>query len=152
MTTANAPHVKRLWPLLALAVLVGCREVRVRTLAQGTTPVAGSGSEIAIVRDAPTLERFGVRAPIRYRSEFGVILLMGPHERSGYKQIIESIRANPNGVRVVAFEAPPGDGGEPAAKYRTFTLWIVPNTVYQRGVAVHVVTPSGEPIASTTLP
>ncbi|HET7812763.1 MAG TPA: hypothetical protein VFL13_00160, partial [Candidatus Baltobacteraceae bacterium] len=73
-------------------------------------------------------------------------------DRSGYKQIIESIRANPDGVRVVAFEAAPGDGGEPSARYRTYTLWIVPNSVYRRGVAVHVVSPSGEPIANTTLP
>lgn len=152
MTTANAKAVKRLWVLLALLVLAGCREVRVQTLASGTTPITGSGSEIAVVRDEPTLERFGVRAPIRFRNEFGVILLMGPHERSGFKQIIESIRANPGGVRVVAFEEAPGDGGEPSRKYRTFTLWIVPNSVYRRGISVHVVTPSGVPIASTTLP
>ncbi|MFN2448372.1 MAG: hypothetical protein ABR508_01075 [Candidatus Baltobacteraceae bacterium] len=152
MTTANAQLVKRLWPLLALVLLAGCRDVRVRTLSAGTTPVTGSGSEIAVVRDAPALEHFGVRAPVRFRKEFGVILLMGPHERSGYKQIIESIRANPNGVRVVAFEAAPGDGGEPSQKYRTYTLWIVPNSVYRRGVRVQVVTPSGQPIAATTLP
>jgi hypothetical protein len=144
--------VKRLWALLALLVLVGCRDVRVRTMSTGTTPQVNSGNEIAVVRDAAALEHFGVRAPIRYRSEFGVILLMGPHDRSGYKQIIESIRANPNGVRVVAFEAAPADGGEPSAKYCTYTLWIVPNSVYRRGIAVNVVTPSGAPIASTTLP
>jgi hypothetical protein len=142
----------RRWALLALLVLASCRDVRVNTLATGTTPAAGAGNEIAIVRDTASLERFGVRAPVRFRSEFGVILLMGPHDRSGYKQIIESIRANPDGVRVVAFEAAPGDGGEPSERYRTYTLWIVPNSVYRRGVAVHVVTPSGEPIANTTLP
>lgn len=152
MTTANAPLVKRLWPLLGLLLLVGCREVRVQTLATGTTTVAASGNEIAVVRDSASLEHFGVRAPVRFRHEFGVILLMGPHERSGYTQIIESIRANPGGVRVVAFEAAPGDGGEPSQRYRTYTLWIVPNSVYRRGVAVDVVSPSGERIASTTLP
>lgn len=152
MTTANAPLVKRLWPLLALVALTSCREVRVRTLGTGTTPSTSGGTEIAVVRDAPSLERFGIRAPVNYRHEFGVVLLMGPHERSGYSQIIESIRANPDGVRVVAFEAAPGDGGEPSPKYRTYTLWIVPNSVYRRGVAVRVVSPSGEPLAATTLP
>ena len=156
MTTANAPLVgcsrNRLWALLALLLLVGCRDVRVRTLSTGTTPVAGNGNEITVVRDAESLERYGVRAPVRYRNEFGVILLMGPHDRSGYKQIIESIRANPDGVRVVAFEAAPGDGGEPSVRYRTYTLWIVPNSVYRRGLNVQVVSPSGDAVASTTLP
>ena len=152
MTTANAHRVKRLWALLALLALVSCREVRVRTLGTGTTTVLGGGNEIAVVRDEAALERFGIKAPVSYRHEFGVVLLMGPHDRTGYKQIIESIRANPDGVRVVAFEAAPGDGGEPSAKYRTYTLWIVPNSVYRRGIAVHVVSPSGEALANTTLP
>ena len=56
------------------------------------------------------------------------------------------------GVRVVAFEEPPANGGEPSDKYRTFTLWIVPNSVYRRGINVQVVTPSNAPVASTTLP
>jgi hypothetical protein len=137
--------------LLGLLLLTGCRDVRVQTLRAGTTPVLG-GNEIAIVRDAPSLERLGIRAPVRYRNEFAVVLLMGPHDRSGYKQIIESIRANPGGVRVVAFEQAPADGGQPSDKYRTFTLWIVPNSVYRRGVKVEVVTPGDEPVASTTLP
>ena len=141
----------RLWPLLALLLLVGCREVRVQTLLQGTTTIPG-GNEIDVVRDTPSLERLGIRAPVRYRNEFGVVLLMGPHERSGYKQIIESIRANPDGVRVVAFEQAPADGGEPSERYRTFTLWIVPNSVYRRGIRVDVVTPDNAPIATTTLP
>lgn len=144
--------MKRLWPLLALVLLAGCRDVRVRTLAQGTTTVLDGGSQIVVVRDSATLDRLGIHAPVRYRSEFGVVLLMGPHDRSGYRQIIESIRANPDGVRVVAFEAPPASGGEPSEKYRTYTLWIVPNTVYRRGVKVVVVTPSDEPVASTALP
>ncbi|HZT13525.1 MAG TPA: hypothetical protein VFA29_12005 [Candidatus Baltobacteraceae bacterium] len=143
--------MKRLWPLLTLVLLTGCRDVRVRTLAQGTTPVLG-GSEIAVVRDEPSLARFGIRAPVRYKNEFGVVLLMGPHERSGYRQIIESIRANPEGVRVVAFEEAPANGGEPSDKYRTFTLWIIPNSVYRRGIKVQVVTPSDAPVASTVLP
>jgi hypothetical protein len=144
--------VKRLWPLLALVLLVGCRDVRVRTLGQGTTPVLDGGNEIVVVRDDPSLSRLGIRAPVRYRNEFGVVLLMGPHDRSGYRQIIESIRANPDGVRVVAFEEPPANGGEPSDKYRTYTLWIVPNSVYRRGIRVQVVTPSDAPVASTTLP
>ncbi len=144
--------LKRLWPLLALVLLAGCRDVRVQTLAQGATPVLDGGNQIVIVRDAVSLERLGIRAPVRYRSEFGVVLLMGPHDRSGYRQIIESIRANPDGVRVVAFESPPASGGEPSNRYRTYTLWIVPNTVYRRGIHVVVVTPSDEPVASTVLP
>ena len=39
---------------------------------------------------------------------------MGPHRESGYVQIIESIRANADRVRIVAFERAPLDGGEPA--------------------------------------
>lgn len=144
--------MKRLWPLLALVLLAGCRDVRVRTLAQGDTPVLGGGNEIFVVRDDPSLEKLGIRAPVRYRNEFGVVLLMGPHDRTGYRQIIESIRANPDGVRVVAFEEPPASGGEPSDKYRTYTLWIVPNSVYRRGIKVEVVTPSDTPVASTVLP
>lgn len=125
--------------------------MRVQTLRQGTTTVAGS-NEISVVRDSPSLDRLGIHAPVRYRNEFGVVLLMGPHDRSGYKQIIESIRANPDGVRVVAFEQAPADGGEPSDRYRTFTLWIVPNAVYRRGIKVEVVTPGNTPVATTTLP
>jgi hypothetical protein len=124
----------------------------VQTLAQGTTTVLDGGNQIVVVRDSPSLERLGIHAPVRFRSEFGVVLLMGPHDRSGYRQIIESIRANPDGVRVVAFEAAPANGGEPSDHYRTYTLWIVPNSVYRRGIGVVVVTPSDEPVAQTTLP
>jgi hypothetical protein len=148
----NAPVVKRLWPLLVLVLLAGCREVRVQTLKVGNTPVLDGGNQIVVVRDTPSLERLGIRAPVRYRNEFAVVLLMGPHDRSGYRQIIESIRANPDGVRVVAFEQAPADGGEPTDRYRTFTLWIVPNSVYRRGIKVQVVTPDNMPVASTTLP
>lgn len=122
-----------------------------KTLAAGTTTVLG-GNQISIVRDAATLNKLGIHAPIHYKGEFGVVLLMGPHDRSGYKQIVESISANNQRVRVVAFDQAPADGGEPSPQYRTFTLWIVPNAVYRRGVRVEVVTPSNEPIASTYLP
>jgi hypothetical protein len=144
--------VNRLWPLLALVLLAGCREVRVNTLAQGTTTQLEGGNQIVVVRDTASLERLGIKAPVRFRSEFGVVLLMGPHDRSGYRQIIESIRADPDGVRVVAFEEPPANGGEPSERYRTYTLWIVPNSVYRRGIKVVVVTPSDAPVAETLLP
>lgn len=155
MVRAKRSAVKRWWALaglaLGLVLLVGCREVRVKTLAAGTTPVLG-GNQILIVRDAATLGKLGIHAPVHYKGEFGVVLLMGPHDRTGFKQIVESIGANGQRVRVVAFEQAPADGGEPSAQYRTYTLWIVPNSVYRRGVRVEVVTPSNEPIASTYLP
>jgi hypothetical protein len=134
-----------------MVLLSGCRDVRVQTLAVGTTTTAG-GNEIAVVRDTASLERFGIRAPVKFKNEFGVVLLMGPHDRSGYRQIVESIRAETDRVRVVAFEAAPADGGEPVSRYRTFTLFIVPNSVYRRGMRVEVVTPSNAPVARTTLP
>ena len=136
---------------LGLIVLVGCREVRVKTLATGTTTVLG-GNQITIVRDEVALSKLGIRAPVHFKGEFGAALLMGPHDRTGYKQIVESISANPQRVRVVAFEQAPADAGEPSTQYRTFTLWIVPNSVYRRGVRVEVVTPSDAPIATTYLP
>lgn len=132
-------------------MLAGCREVRVRTLGQGTTNVLG-GNQIVIVRDDEALSKLGIRAPIHFKSEFGAVLLMGPHNRTGYKQIVESIRAGVQRVRIVAFEQEPADGGEPSDQYRTYTLWIVPNSVYRRGAHVEVVTPSDEPIADTVLP
>jgi hypothetical protein len=141
----------RLAAVAALFALVGCREVRVKTFAQGTVTVPG-GNQIVVVRDPVDLAKMGIHAPVHFRGEFGVILLMGPHARTGYKQIIESIRANDQRVRVVAFEQAPADGGEPSANYRTYTLWIVPNSVYRRGIRVEVVTPSDESIASTFLP
>ncbi len=137
--------------VLGLIVLAGCREVRVRTLAAGATSVLGS-NQITVVRDAEALGKLGIRAPVHFKGEFGVVLLMGPHVRTGYKQIVESINASPQRVRVVAFEQAPADGGEPSPAYRTFTLWIVPNSVYRRGIRVEVVTPSDEPIATTYLP
>ncbi len=137
--------------LAALLLLVGCREVRVQTYAQGTTTLPG-GNLVAVVRNNAQLESFGIRASsVRFKHEFGVVLIMGPHERTGYHQIIESIRASDERVRVIAFEEPPANGGEPSREYRTYTLWIVPNSVYRRGETVEVVTPSNDPVASTVL-
>lgn len=147
--------MKRWLTLAGLAVgvimLASCREVRVNTLGQGTTNVLG-GNQILIVRDTESLNKLGIHAPVHFKSEFGAVLLMGPHNRTGYKQIVESIRANKQRVRIVAFEQEPADGGEPSDEYRTYTLWIVPNSVYRRGAHVEVVTPSDEPIADTVLP
>lgn len=143
--------MRRLGALAALAFfLVGCREVRVKTYAQGTTAISGA-SQIAVVRDRHDLEAFGIKAPVRFNHEFGVLLLMGPHGETGWHQTIESIRANAERVRIVAFERAPADGGEPAESYRTYTLWIVPNSVYRRNSILDVVTPEGERVASTVL-
>jgi len=147
----NRGPVKRWWALAAVLLLAGCREVRVKTYATGITTVPG-GNAIVVLRDPPSLERLGIKAPVRFRGEFGVILLMGPHGRTGYHQIIESIQASDQRVRVVAFEQAPADGGEATPDYRTYTLWIVPNSVYRKGLHVEVVTPSDEPIAQTELP
>ena len=137
--------------LTALVVLLaGCREVRVKTEAHGTTTVLG-GNQVAVVHTVPQLEEFGIKAPVKFNHEFGVVLIMGPHKTTGWRQVIESIRANDERVRIVAFEAPPADGGEPTREYRTYTLWIVPLTVFRVGSVLDVVTPSGEPIASTVL-
>ena len=144
--------MRRLVCFLVLAVaLAGCREVRVNQQGTGTTPAVG-GSQVVVVRDRKALESLGIARSVDFRHEFAVVLLMGPHDRSGYRQIIESIRANPDGVRVVAFEEAPANGGEPSDKYRTYTLWIIPNSVYRRGIKVQVVTPSDAPVASTVLP
>jgi hypothetical protein len=133
-----------------LLTLVGCREVRVKTYAQGRTTVPG-GNRIAVVRDRRDLESFGIHAAVRFNHEFGVLLLMGPHRTSGWHQYIESIRANASRVRIVAFERAPLDGGEATETYRTYTLWIVPNSVYRVDSILDVVTPEGDPIASTVL-
>lgn len=135
---------------LLLLALVGCREVRVKTYAQGVTPVAGRNA-VVVVRSPQELEALGIRAPVRFRHEFGVVLLMGPHDRAGYKQVIESIRANEERVRVVAFEQAPIAGAEPSKEYRTYTMWIMPNGVYRRGSHIDVVTPSDVEVASAVL-
>ena len=143
--------MKKLAALAALALLLaGCREVRVRTYTQGATTEVG-GNEIAIVRNRHDLEAFKIGAAVRFNHEFGVLLLMGPHRDSGWKQVIESIRANAQRVRIVAFDRAPADGGEPCEPYRTYTLWIVPNSVYRQGSILDVVTPEGDPVASTVL-
>ena len=136
--------------LLMAVVLAGCREVRVNYQRSGTTPVTG-GREVAVVRDRRTLDSLGVAAPVNFRHEFAVVLLMGPHKETGWTQIIETIRANTDRIRIVAFERPPLDGGEPVKEYRTYNLWVVPNSVYKVGGRVEVVSPSGEPVAATTL-
>ena len=151
LSARSGSIVKRWWSVALLLLLVGCREVRVKTYATGTTEVLGR-NQITVVRDDAQLAGLGIKAAVRFRGEFGVVLLMGPHDRTGYKQVIESIRASTQRVRVVAFEEPPPDGGEPSASYRTYTLWVIPNAVYRRGIRVEVVTPSDEPIAHTELP
>ncbi len=143
--------VKRWWALAVLVLLAGCREVRVRTYATGITGVLGS-NQVVVARSEEQLERLGIKLPLRFRREFAVVLLMGPHDRSGYRQIVESIGPGIGGVRLVAFEQAPPDGGEPTGTYRTFTVWVLPNNEYARGIRVQVVTPSNEPIASTALP
>ena len=142
--------MRRILALVLLLALPGCREVRVKTYAQGTTTSAG-GNAIVVFRDRSSLEALGIRAPVRFNHEFGVVLLMGPHNQAGYRQVIESIRANANRVRIVAFEAAPVVSGEQSHEYRTYTMWVVPNSVYRRGSQIEVVTPSGDPITSTEL-
>jgi hypothetical protein len=137
--------------LAVVLLLTGCREVRVQTIKRGTTTVAGA-NQIVIVRSHRALDEFGIRAPeVNFTHEFGVALLMGPYHETGWRQVIESIRANENRVRIVAYSRAPADGGEPTAEYRTWTLWIVPNSVYRSGSQVQVVTPQGERVAETTL-
>jgi hypothetical protein len=136
--------------LLLLVALTGCREVRVQTFKTGTTTKMGP-AQLVILRDARILHQYGITAPVRFNKEFGVLLLMGPHRETGWTQLIESIRANSDRVRIVAFERAPLAGGEPSADYRTYTLWIVPNSVYRSGSIVDVVTPSGDLVTSTTL-
>ena len=141
----------RVFALLVLLVaLTGCREVRVQTFKTGVTSSIGP-PQLVILRDARLLHQYGISAPVRFNHEFGVLLLMGPHRETGWTQLIESIRANSDRVRIVAFERGPLGGGEPTAEYRTYTLWIVPNSVYRSGSVVDVVTPSDELVTSTTL-
>lgn len=138
--------------IVAAAIwLVGCREVRVKDFKVGTTTVIG-GTQVLVVSDPHDVQMLGIHAPeVNFKHEFGVALLMGPHRESGWRQTIESIRANAQRVRIIAYEHQRADGGAPTKEYRTYTLWIVPRSVYQRGSVVEVVTPSGEPVAATTL-
>jgi hypothetical protein len=143
--------MRRLLVALVLAVgLAGCREVRVNQQGTGTTPVVGP-REVVVVRDRRTLEGLGIARSVDFRHEFAVVLLMGPHKETGWTQITESIRANSDRVRIVAFERAPLDGGEPTRDYRTYTIWVVPNVVYRPGAQVEVVSPSGDRIAATSL-
>lgn len=149
--SSKSAGMKRIAAFAALAfLLVGCREVRVKTYRQGTTTMPG-GNQIAVVRNRHDLEAFGIKAPVRFNHEFGVLLVMGPHTDSGWHQTIESIRANNERVRIVAFERAPADGGIPGESYRTYTLWVVPNSVYRSRSILDVVTPEGEAVASTVL-
>jgi hypothetical protein len=136
--------------LVALVALAGCREVRVSQVRSGTTSVPGP-NQVLVIRDNRGLEALGLPKVANFRHEFVVALLMGPHRETGYVQLIESIRPNADRVRIVAFERPPLDGGEPTAAYRTYTMWLVPNIAYRPGNNVDVVTPSGESIAATIL-
>ncbi len=121
-----------------------------KTYAQGRTSAPG-GNQIVVLRDSRELEAYRIRASVRFNHEFGVLLMMGPHTETGWFQTIESIRANTDRVRIVAFERGPADGGEPTSPYRSYTLWIVPNSVYRQGSVLDVVTPEGDPVASTIL-
>jgi hypothetical protein len=76
---------------------------------------------------------------------------MGPHRETGWRAEIESIRANADRIRIVAYERGPADGGELSEAYRSYTLWIVPNSVYRTGSTLDVVSPEGDAIATTTL-
>lgn len=148
-----ASRILRIAPLVAVVLaLGGCREVRVQVLAHGTTTAIGSGNEIVVVRSDAELAHLGIKAPVNFRSEFGVALLMGPHRRSGYLQVIESLVASEQVFRAVAFEEAPPDGGQSSVEYRTYTLWIVPNSAYVRGFHLEAVTPSNERIATGVLP
>ena len=139
-----------LWVFAAL-LLAGCRDVRVLTVTQGTTPISGPNA-LEIVRNARDIEALGIRSTnLHFNHEFGVALLMGPHRATHFRQVIESIKAGDNRVRIVAFEQAPPDGGEPRPPFRTYTLWIVPNSVYRPGLVVEVVSPDGVTITSTTL-
>lgn len=150
----GSTSVRRAALLLAgILSLCACREVRVNQVSSGQTSVVGTapGAQIAIVRDRRALDALGIPSHADFRREFVVVLLMGPHRESGFTQLIESIKANADRVRIVAFERAPLDGGEPVAPYRTYTMWLVPNIAYRTGSRVEVVTPSGELTASTVL-
>ena len=64
--------MRRLAALGALLLLLaGCREVRVKAYAQGTTTALGPVA-LAVVRTRHDLETLGLRAPVRFNHEFGV--------------------------------------------------------------------------------
>ena len=136
--------------LFLTLALVGCREVRVNTAASGIAYSPGSNA-IEVIRNQRTLDASGIKAPFNFSKEFAVILFMGPHKETGYTQFTESIRANIQRVRVVAFERQSLEGGAASKDYRTYTCWRVPNSAYRAGSILDVVTPSGDLIVSTTL-
>lgn len=76
---------------------------------------------------------------------------MGPHHATNFHQVIESVKASGDRIRIVAFERAPADGGEPRPAFRTYTLWVVPNADYRPGLIVDVISPDGLTIATTTL-
>ncbi|TAM59338.1 hypothetical protein EPN52_07990 [bacterium] len=137
---------------LLLLILAGCRDIRVRTYAQGFSFVPATGPQITVIRSAGEMERLGIDLRgIDYRHVFAVVLLMGPHDVEGFHQVIVSIKANDTRVRVVAFEQPSDKPGVDRPN-RSYTVWVIPNLVYRPGAQVQAVTPDGAPFASTTLP
>ena len=104
MGISEVPHQRGLGTVLLAAalavVLAGCREVRVNKYQTGVTSVPG-GNQVAIVRSRRDLDAFGLHAPVRFNHEFGVILIIGPHAQIGWRQVINSIRANKKRVRIV---------------------------------------------------
>jgi hypothetical protein len=131
--------------------LSGCRDARVLTMSQGTTPLSGSDA-VVVVRTGHALEELGIRSNgLHLHRAFGLVLLMGPHRATNFHQVIESTKASGDRIRIVAFERAPPDGGEPRPAFRTYTLWVVPNAVYRPGLIVEVVSPDGVTIAGTTL-
>jgi hypothetical protein len=64
-TRAKPRAVKRWTALVALLLLTGCREVRVNTLAQGTTTVPG-GDQIVVVRNSFDLAKLGLHEPVHF--------------------------------------------------------------------------------------
>ena len=137
---------------LGLVLLVGCREIRVKTLAAGTTTVLG-GNQIVIVRDAVALGKFGIHAPLHYKSEFGVVLVDGParpHGLQADRRVDSAPACSASGSSHSSRNPPTAANLHPSiaptrsGSFRT--------SVYRRGVRVEVVTPSNEPIASTYLP
>ncbi|TAM73500.1 hypothetical protein EPN44_13980 [bacterium] len=137
---------------LLLLALVGCRDIRVRTYAQGYSFTPASGPQITVVRSTRQMGALGIDLRgIDYRHVFAVVLLMGPHPYEGFHQVIASIKANDTRVRVVAFEQAPDTPG-PDRLNRSYTVWVIPNLVYRSGAQVEAVTPDGAPFASTILP
>ena len=73
----------------------------------------GSGKELVVVRDTAALDRLGIKAPVHFRNEFAVVLLLGPHTQTGFRQIQEHLSATLDRAHIVLFEEQPLDGGQP---------------------------------------